>query len=630
MSQNSILKKENIWYIIAFIMAMHMYNFPFVVYTHLVDKGPSWYGLDPSWQITLNYAVLKDWVWGNDIIYTYGPLGFLSTRFGLGISRWIFVLFDLFLIVNFFYLFKSYIKEAPDKVIATGILFLITLLLGTHYDTGLGWIITLFIFHWLYQSYKNPRLIYFAVLSILITVSFFIKVNVGLFGLIFLSMHVVNMLIFKRIKILPAIFAIAMPIGLILLSASLLHVSILNYLKGSVEIIKGYTDIMFLNQDNETAELNVNILYYSIGFLLLLYTVSIIKRKQYSQLLYVGFSVVYIFLLRKQAILRNDIQHLSEFLPYAPIVLIYGNLVSFPKFPRFTLVYTALIVIMALGNGSHSSDLNQRFLNRYTNQFEYRKQHKAYNLSPFLHQKDMRFIPNHILAQIGNRSIDVFPWDAAYLIENHLNYTPRPVFQSFCAFTAYLQDINYKCYLDSPPEFIIYDYETIDSRHPFNDEIFVNSFIARNYILKDTFTSNERLRLFLQRKTNTTPLSIEKSHEKTAEIGQDILTDSVSMMKVSISYNLRGKLESIYNKPPMITLMTHLYNKGYGHWLSYKTGRELLKTGILVDRTMTTTLDFATYITNKDSLDRITTIKIQVDSMKYFNKDLKVEFYNID
>jgi hypothetical protein len=37
-------------------------------------------GVDPSWQILLNEAVPNDWVFGRDLFFTYGPFGFIHAR----------------------------------------------------------------------------------------------------------------------------------------------------------------------------------------------------------------------------------------------------------------------------------------------------------------------------------------------------------------------------------------------------------------------------------------------------------------------------------------------------------------------------------------------------------------------
>src|SRR5882762_9492533 len=93
------------WQCFAALLAVCMITVPFALNNQLVDKGPSWRGLDISWKMTLNYAFIKHWTWGKDIVYTYGPLAAFSTRIGWGISRWVFLVFDAFIVVNFYFVF---------------------------------------------------------------------------------------------------------------------------------------------------------------------------------------------------------------------------------------------------------------------------------------------------------------------------------------------------------------------------------------------------------------------------------------------------------------------------------------------------------------------------------------------
>jgi hypothetical protein len=149
LNQNTLLLS------IAFVLAVYTVSFPFAEYPWVVSDGPSWYGLDVSWQMTLNYARAMHWTWGKDIIYTYGPLGFLGTRLGFGISRWAFLLFDIFFVANMFYLFRDFLRLNNNKWLATAILFAFTIVMEPSHRTDMSWVITLFAFYWMYRSQKG-------------------------------------------------------------------------------------------------------------------------------------------------------------------------------------------------------------------------------------------------------------------------------------------------------------------------------------------------------------------------------------------------------------------------------------------------------------------------------------------
>jgi len=63
---------------------------------------------------------------------------------------------------------------------------------------------------------------------------------------------------------------------------------------------------------------------------------------------------------------------------------------------------------------------------------------------------------------------DIIPWDISYLIANSLAYKPRPIPQSYSAYSRNLQDINRRFFADmkASPDWIIVDIEDIDGRLP--------------------------------------------------------------------------------------------------------------------------------------------------------------------
>src|SRR5688500_8068511 len=78
--------------------------------------GAGWLSLDPSWRIALNAMNVQEQQWGTDVIFTYGPLSFLSTRVGHGVSKFSFVLFDFFVAFNFFYIFYVNYRRSHNRL----------------------------------------------------------------------------------------------------------------------------------------------------------------------------------------------------------------------------------------------------------------------------------------------------------------------------------------------------------------------------------------------------------------------------------------------------------------------------------------------------------------------------------
>jgi hypothetical protein len=608
------------WQYLAALLALCMVTAPFSIYNQLVDKGPSWLGLDVSWKMTLNYAFMKHWVWGKDILYTYGPLASLSTRIGWGISRWGFALFDGFMVVNFYFVFIDFIRNNKNRFLAVAILICTMLVVNQFFGSDLSWVMLFFIIFWMTKTFYDQRPLYLSMLIILTVLAFYIKMNTGLIAMLFLCFHFTNLFIYKKITPVKLLLCCVSFIALIIASAVLLHVSIINYIYGSSELIKGYNDTMYLDEDHHQIEHNLYLLFLAMLLWFLFKLWLQIKEKKYNLIMYTIACIIYIFLLQKQSILRNDLQHLYEYFSFAPLILLCAFTGIENKKPH--LIYSLVIVLFALFFVSQNRTIDVALGRRITGPLTYIKQFSEYNSIPYINQQDKRYIPQRVLNNIGNKSVDVFPWDSEYALENRLNYKPRPVFQSFSVYTAALEKINYNYYVKQAPDIIIYNYDSIDDRYPLNDESLVNLFILNNYTLIDSFTSNERLRMVLQRNPRTNPLQFAQQKEEKFSLKDTLITDKSNFIKLDIQYNLMGKLMAFFYKPPHIKIS---YMREDGQWFTYKTSAELLKSGLFTGNLITNDNDYLSLITGKHAT-AIKKIKLDIDAA-YFNKNGLMDAY---
>jgi hypothetical protein len=153
----------------------------------------------------------------------------------------------------------------------------------------------------------------------------------------------------------------------------------------------------------------------------------------------------------------------------------------------------------------------------------------------------------------------------------------------------------------------------------------VNLFIAKNYFIADTFTSNERWRLLLQKKKNPAPVLFEKIKEEKLTFDAEIPVNGASCLKIDVGYNLKGKLKSFRYRAPRINI---IFIKPDGEWRSFKTSPELLKAGIMVEKLVLTNKDFADFISQKDSLTTISKVKLQADT-RYLSRRINVQYFRV-
>lgn len=617
-------------YIIAFVLAIHMYTFPFIVYPELTADGPSWLGLDVSWQMTLNYANIQDWVWGKDIVFTYGPLGFLATRIGWGVSRWTFLLFDLFMIVNFFYIFKDFLKASTNKFVGVFILLATTLTLNMMHGTDLSLLLLAFSFYWIYKSYANPTPSSLVWLGLIVIIAFYVKMNTGLLVILLFLTHIMLMYFLNKISLKSGLISLGvLTLGLVG-SAWLLNVSLPGYIHGSFELIKGYNSSMYLDDGNTGAENNIALVYTLIKYLFIAFAIYLFLKGKLVQFFFLAIGIGYVLLLKKQALIRGDIQHLSEFFCYVPLVLIYGNLVhhrdTIQKY--FSAVMLAIVLLcLFFKTDMLNKQVDNLFLERFSTKQAYIEQFINADSDAYANQKNKKYIPERILNTIGNATVDIFPWDISYLIENNLNYKPRPIIQSYSAYTQYLQQLNYDSYINDGPEYIIYDYESIDRRYPFGDETKLSMLIVKNYSIADSFESNGRSRLLLKKRSDAIkPLNIELVETRTFDIKDRFpIVEGTNMVKVHVKYHSAGRKAAMLDRPPAIDLCVYISN---GHEFVYKTSMELLKAGQKSDKMVVTLKDLVTLLVSEEDLDSITSMSLSLNR-DFFDPEITVEYYKV-
>ena len=82
-----------------------------------------------------------------------------------------------------------------------------------------------------------------------------------------------------------------------------------------------------------------------------------------------------------------------------------------------------------------------------------------------LHRREPRLEPLPPAPAVRG-SIDAVPWGSAALLAHHLDYAPRPVFESHLAFTPALAELNARHFRTKPPMWLWVSAESIDGYPP--------------------------------------------------------------------------------------------------------------------------------------------------------------------
>jgi hypothetical protein len=177
-------------------------------------------------------------------------------------------------------------------------------------------------------------------------------------------------------------------------------------------------------------------------------------------------------------------------------------------------------------------------------------------------------LPDSVLEKFRGKTIDVIPREFALIPGNQLNWKPRPIIQSYSAYTEKLDEINYQSLSQSPRDYLIYHFQSIDGRHPFFDEPKAFSYVVCNYQI-DSVNSPFRVpalktNFYLLEKQNFERCRSENL-EKTTDINWNQVyelptrKDSITRAKIKFEYSWLGKItKKLFRIPPVIITVNYL------------------------------------------------------------------------
>ncbi|NEP09638.1 MAG: hypothetical protein F6K14_05285 [Symploca sp. SIO2C1] len=186
-------------------------------------------------------------------------------------------------------------------------------------------------------------------------------------------------------------------------------------------------------------------------------------------------------------------------------------------------------------------------------------------------------LPDKVTTMLKDKQIDVVPIETSLVAANNLNWKPRPLFQSYVAYKTSLDNANLKSLVTQPRDYLIYQFITIDGKHPFFDEPATFFHMMCHYQLSPTipgFVQNTppaiaQLMILEQRQSNICPTGLgEEKITIPWKAVQELTTRDGSLARaaVKIKYSLFGKIyKTLFRSPPVQMKVTYEdgFEKGY-------------------------------------------------------------------
>lgn len=383
------------------------------------------------------------------------------------------------------------------------------------------------------------------------------------------------------------------------------------YITHNAQITKGFSETMGLYGPN------IEIVLYLVTASVISVVIAITtwQRQNIYRMLPILGLLLALFLAFKGAFTRHDghaIQSSESIIPLASLysALLWPRLKSISlsfsylkrfgvklKIPALLLMWTLVIINAQLISSRYSETIyRDRYfgaIGKISNTISHAIKvttGKA-DLTPIYEQSAQRVRADNPLPKTEGTT-DLYPNNLAVLLAHGLSYRPRPVIQSFSAYTAELANLNAASLEGSDaPETILFDIRTIDERLPSSDDGRSWPSLWTHYRIVDASGSF----LVLKRKPNPEAYEIAPLREQTADLGEwidvaDISSSALIWMTVDIDPTVIGKAMTTLFKRPPLYLDLELSNGGSQR---YRVLDDVMHAGQLLSPAITERGEFA-------------------------------------
>ena len=520
------IKSTLFFLLIIFIVPKSIFNLPSI-------------GLDASWKIGLELAIKNNLIFGKDIVFTYGPLSYLYTCLNIYKSSFEITLFHFFHVGNIIYFFYYIFSREKNKGKYL-FLFFVSLLYGhilfTKLTLSFLFVCLFHMFHFLKYNNKISILIF----SLYALISPFIKVDFSfILFFIFISFYIYNLTIHQlKLKFHTIILVISVASVFILFSA--LNIDFTNYIHNCFYFINSYSDAMVIVP-------SFFFPFICFGLIILSFYSSIVLKlktsKDFNMEIFRTFSVsVFIFLIFKYGVVRHDHNHFIPPLVYIIYTLVlFFNFSSLSKKLNFEILILAFILTLLAQDGSPLKNFEKSI-----------KQKSSLDLNKGI---KLQKFSKPLLDKIGDSSVDFLGSNISFIHFNNLKYNPRPIFQSYSAYSKELINLNIIKYESlTAPNFIFHEFEQIGNRVPYWNEPKTYLSVLKNYIIEDSVIFDDRqksLLLFKKRKVKK-DLQSRVLIETIINCNENInlpKSEGVIFLELQYNYTFLGKIRRLLFQP---------------------------------------------------------------------------------
>lgn len=512
--------------------------------------------LDVSWSMVLHEAYGRGWRFGSDLMFTYGPLGFIAAgSYHPKTGNVMLALWSLFAVGYWAIVFALARRLVPSALLALPLLVMIVAVASVGVDSFfLAYAALVPIVYLALDRTETPLLHVTAALVGLVAL---VKFTFLVAAVILVVCVAADLAV--RTRRVPRVLLTFLGTALAgwLASGQRLW-DVPSYLFTSFEIAKGYGPAMPIDGP-------IDEVYIWAGLSVTFVAVAIAAARPRPWLLAAGFAG-WSFLAFKAGFVRHDGHSVAAAGALFLTVFVYGAFVA----PKHGRIVRALFLCILVAATLAFSDVVETYYRSRFSSFVWSKLtaesiRDAKAALAILAEPDPR--PGLYHAYVDRMraqsplpsvpgSVDVFQSLCGLSLAHGMEYRPRPVFQSYATYTERLAEYNAE-YLksDRAPQFVLVHIDAVDFHAPMAEDAAAWPVLLSRYELRELrhgFVLLERSSA--PKPIEVTPISTQSSAAmrgtyNVPDVGQDLVWVEISVRRTPLGW-LQGLVFQI--PPPVL------------------------------------------------------------------------------
>lgn len=477
-----------------------------------------------------NYALAyfaahsQSYAWGKDVIYTYGPLGVLSTRWFPASYIFAQVTLDLYVLFCLSLAFV-WIKRTGTR---TELYLLSLSVVVSMWEINM--LLQLLNIIYLIMIFRDRKA---AILAIPIVVGssllVYVKLNTLIVTIPILITLFALLIKYRKIWIMGELVALLIALNIFFIYT--LNVSPADYLKTALETVADWSYAMYMFHPYAEAPLHMAIFFSVVLCASLLYVLK------WAKILLAGTVGVFYFVLFKEGFVRADMGHYMQYFRFLPLVFLCVYLLA----NSWKKIFAAILVLSALFVLADGYNEGVPLFSGDTPVVTY--------LAQLIN--DEAFVSDTTISRGG--SVDYLNNSCLRaMTSQNRNWHHRPAFQSMIAISPVIDSINAAYYLSAnAPDTVLYDNTSLDDLNPMWDDPQLKQVILRRYKIVGEYGHQ----FTLVKLPQPVALNYGILLDTVIGFGESIsIPTGTADMKVEVSYTWMGRLRGILWQPPHVTV----------------------------------------------------------------------------